>query len=74
MSNPEACDCGAPGVWFYMPMSDQPKPYYCEEHVPRGCSCNIDPDTGVEDTDELGRLLPCCEYYWLGECEAEDEK
>lgn len=42
--------------------SSKYKGYYCDEHVPRGCSCNIDPDTDIEDVDEQGRLLPCCEY------------
>ncbi len=38
--------------------------YYCDNCVPRGCSCNIDPDTLEEDKDHLGRLYPCCEYWF----------
>ena len=67
--------CDAVAVWSYSPGEG----YACEEHVPRGCSCNIK-DTGelddngnlipildkdgkcVEDTDDKGRLLPCCEW------------
>jgi hypothetical protein len=33
----------------------------CEEHVPRGCSCQ----TGDDEEpirDDQGRLLPCCEW------------
>lgn len=69
---PAKCDCGAPAVWMYAPTSTRPNPNYCEEHVSRGCSCNIDPTTGVEDTDEQGRLWPCCEYMWIGPSD-EDE-
>lgn len=54
--------CNKIAVWNYLPSGDDR--YYCDEHVPRGCSCNIDPNTGVEDTDEKGRLYPCCEYIY----------
>jgi hypothetical protein len=35
----EICSCGKIATWLYMPLSDN-YPYYCDEHVPRGCSCN----------------------------------
>jgi len=35
--------------------------YYCEDHVPRGCSCMLD-DNGEPEKDPEGRELPCCEY------------
>ena len=44
--------------------SEDPKRFYCEEHVSRGCSCNFDFITGEEYKDEQGRSLPCCEYDW----------
>lgn len=53
--------CFAKAVWYYAPSHDGDD-YYCDKHVPRGCSCNIDPDTNIEDTDDQGRLLPCCEF------------
>lgn len=59
----DPCKCGKPAVWLYMPGDGQ----YCDDCVSRGCSCNIDYETGLEDTDELGRLLPCCEYGWVGD-------
>lgn len=59
------CRCGKPAVWMYAPGTGN----YCEDCVSRGCSCNIDPNTGVEDTDELGRFFPCCEYMWIGPCD-----
>jgi hypothetical protein len=45
--------------WEYMSGS---LVYYCDDCVPRGCSCNVNPETKMEETDELGRFLPCCEY------------
>lgn len=30
--------CKSKAVWFYMPGSSGNR--YCDEHVPRGCSCN----------------------------------
>ena len=52
--------------------------FYCENCVPRGCSCNAelkegieydskeaeDPKNYVEKLDEKGRKWPCCEYFW----------
>ena len=54
---------------------------YCDEHVPRGCSCNaklkegIDPDSEeakhrssyTEKLDDKGRRYPCCEYSAISE-------
>lgn len=55
------CDkCNNLAVWNYVPGKGDA--YYCEDHVPRGRSCNIDPDSGEEDRDKEGRLVPCCEY------------
>ena len=53
------CDsCGLKAVWAYMPND---KFHYCENHVPRGCSCMTDEDDNYLK-DEQDRLLPCCEY------------
>jgi hypothetical protein len=55
------CDkCQSLAVWLYMPSATGGS--RCDLHVPRGCSCNINPDTGIEDVDERGRFLPCCEW------------
>lgn len=53
----DKCHCKI-ARWEYIPHSWR---YYCDDCVPRGCSCNLD-DNGVEIRDEQGRLLPCCEY------------
>lgn len=59
-------ECGEKAVWELAPSDSYGE--YCDVHVPRGCSCNamINPITGQfdgpEETDDSGRLLPCCEY------------
>lgn len=56
------CDkCKSIAVWMYMPSAKYQM--RCEEHVPRGCSCNLNEDN-VEDTDDQGRLFPCCEWMY----------
>ena len=61
----QLCKCGKLAVWWYMPNTTYP--VYCDDCVKRGCSCNVDPDTGIEDMDEQGRLLPCCEWGYAEE-------
>lgn len=58
--------CDKMAVWFYMPSCDwqETDRYLCNEHIKKGCSCNVDPLTGIEDTDSNGNLLPCCEYLY----------
>jgi hypothetical protein len=58
--------CNALAVWRYEPYDEREEKdrYKCNEHIKRGCSCNVDPNTGIEDTDDLGRLFPCCEYLF----------
>lgn len=69
--------CNELATWFYMP-SDRDKNYcFCDSCVPRGCDCNLlisedlgfifDEDGPVEEKDEKGRLLPCCEYNFFEE-------
>lgn len=37
----ELCDCGKLAVWLYMPgFSSGDSPFFCDDCVPRGCSCN----------------------------------
>jgi hypothetical protein len=61
MSKIKCISCDAKAVWCYMPGTDNN--YYCDEHVPRGCSCNYkDEESDNQFTDEQGRLVPCCEY------------
>jgi hypothetical protein len=50
-----------------MPGRGEANDYYCDEHIPRGCGCQLvyvdDNHCGPEKyTDEFGRELPCCEY------------
>lgn len=57
-------------VWNYAPSDGRGDVMYCDDHVPRGCSCNnytelprFHPEA-EESTDEQGRLFPCCEYWF----------
>ena len=52
--------CSSKAIWKYAPSDSEG--YYCDNHVPRGCSCNLDFDSNIEYTDDSGRFLPCCEY------------
>ena len=64
------CKCNNMAVWFYMPSDTsrtEAECYYCNEHILRGCSCNYNYQTEQEDTDEEGRLYPCCEYCFNDE-------
>lgn len=54
--------CTNIAVWIYMPTDDGA--VYCDNCVPRGCSCNIDFATQEEDLDEIGRKFPCCEFWY----------
>ena len=37
----EKCDCGKISVWIYIPgYSNGDSPYFCNDCVPRSCSCN----------------------------------
>ena len=69
--------CSKKAKWSYMPGSYN----YCDNHVPRGCSCNLELKEGiafnseeakdtanyVEPLDEKGRRYPCCEYFIIEE-------
>ncbi len=72
--------CDKLAIWYYMPgfrlynvdantYENLPAEhnYRCDECVDRGCSCNMtDPsdENSEEHKDEIGRLLPCCEWGW----------
>jgi hypothetical protein len=75
----EKCfDCGEMAVWLYLPGDVDWDPYYCDKHVPRGCSCNEFPKEDIkeedldinnpehweEELDGQGRRFPCCEYLY----------
>ena len=34
------CDCGKIATWVYMPGFKDGSPYFCDDCVHRGCSCN----------------------------------
>lgn len=68
-------DCEKAATWIYMPASEkltEEQCYKCDDHVPRGCSCNLEPADGnpenenpenwKEKVDEKGRKWPCVEW------------
>ena len=75
-SKNHCCRCSELAVWCYAPTTSRKDIYYCEEHVPRGCSCNSnlfdddapighpDQDLRVSPVDNEGRILPCVEYWF----------
>jgi len=75
----DKCDCGKRAVWLYMPDTDEKggNDYYCDDCVPRGCSCNLEPkdnnyenqspDNWYQPLDDKGREFPCCEFFYIGE-------
>lgn len=41
MSNIQKCyECNKDAKWLYMPGDNFEEDCYCDEHVPKGCSCN----------------------------------
>lgn len=65
--------CTKPILWLYCPSPGNTG--YCDEHIPRGCSCNVnyhldaDGNEVGEPTillDKHGREMPCVEYEYLG--------
>lgn len=36
----EKCDCGQKATWIYMPGFREGSPFFCDDCVHRGCSCN----------------------------------
>jgi hypothetical protein len=65
--------------WLYAPATDGFDDFYCDNCVPRGCSCNEELNEGIafdskeaEDPqnyhhklDERGRKYPCVEYWFV---------
>ena len=45
----ERCECcNRIATWSYLPGSEN----FCDLHVPRGCSCNLEPIDGNYDNDD----------------------
>ena len=36
----QKCDCGKLAVWIYEPGFSNGSPFFCDDCVPRGCTCN----------------------------------
>jgi hypothetical protein len=76
----EVCQrCDAPAQWRYAPAG--PNLWFCDHCVARGCDCNfvylpnrdrgplactgVADDERIEQLDDRGRSLPCCEFDFL---------
>lgn len=70
--------CKGTAKWLYMPSSNNitdEERWRCDDHVPRGCSCNDEPIDGdysnpdpsnwKSPTDSQGRKFPCIEWFQL---------
>ena len=54
------CDhCTRLATWQYEPGDGES--YYCDNCVPRGCSCMVD-ENDEYLLDDKGRESPCCEF------------
>ena len=62
--------CDKHAVWCYMPSQQNDGDYYCDDCIPRGCSCNIINSTVEKEIyeyykDELGRdRKPAIEIWY----------
>ena len=69
----ELCDCGQKAVWVYMPGYSSGSPYFCDECVHRGCSCNeystvaehYHPPGGICPDEEDG--IEGVDWEWVNE-------
>lgn len=60
----KTCDsCEKVAQWDYAPSDGSGA--WCDDCVPRGCSCNrVDENSEEQVRDDLGRLNPCVEYWF----------
>lgn len=59
--------CGRPAVWTYSPTYSGKREWrrmFCDQCVPRGCSCQLDRHDGLPYRDKRGRRIPCGEYTY----------
>ena len=63
--------CNHKANWIRMSAREGEELFWCDDCVPRGCSCQEDED-GKQPLDEQGRQYPCCEYNILTEDDHED--
>jgi hypothetical protein len=59
LKHPKCIVCGQLADWLYT--GDLEKGY-CEDCVPRGCSCMWDEEINDYVRDGLGRILPCADF------------
>lgn len=63
--NKEKCDCNKVAIYFYMPGytgKKEEQNYYCEDCVPRGCSCEWN---YIEEEDYKPEGVEGVDWKWL---------
>ena len=65
------CACGNKSTWCYLPSQSKPEyPYFCDDCVPRGCSCNHEftPTSEEGVKSGFGEIPPSGnDWKWLEE-------
>lgn len=59
----EKCKCGSMATYYYMPSykgKEEDENYFCEQCVPRGCSC-----TSYQKDDESPRGVEGKDWKWI---------
>jgi len=71
MKKLEKCTCGSDAVWLLMSASEaHSNPFYCDNCVPRGCSCNmrsIDISTYDSLDNDMPEGIENKDWRWVSE-------
>ena len=59
MEKIKCCKCNKIALWFYAPSSKGEDAFYCDDCVPRGCSCNQYALSEFDENEEQGNKI-----YW----------
>lgn len=63
----EKCECNKIATWWYAPGysgKDKDRPYYCDDCVPRGCSCEWT-YADKKDKDSLPKGIEGKDWKWI---------
>lgn len=65
MGKEKCYECGELAQWYYLPGGGDPKEdYFCDNCVPRGCSCNKELKEGIEELIDGNQIInPPEDFY-----------